>query len=260
MAEQWINKQTIITRTKRSHDCPSPNPSIPFHIYQTWHSKTLPPNMYKCVETLKKQNPEFKHFLFDDGDCRDFIKGHFGKSILNAYDHLYPGQYRADLWRYCILYIYGGVYIDIKYKCSNGFKLCEIMDKERFVVERPGYWAENRWGVYNGLMVCKPRNKLMLACIKRVVENVRTKYMGFSELYPTGPGLIGELYFKDIRKTENLDKLKDLELYFNPKKDDQIIYKHSLVLEAYAGYRKEQSKTQVRPHYSKLWEEEKVYV
>ena len=56
---------------------PDYNPVIPMDIYQTWHTKDLPPKMRERVELLKAQNPRFNHHLFDDNDCREFIKTHF---------------------------------------------------------------------------------------------------------------------------------------------------------------------------------------
>ena len=43
---------------------------IPLNIFQTWETKQLPPKMKECVESIKYENPEFKHYLFDDKDCR----------------------------------------------------------------------------------------------------------------------------------------------------------------------------------------------
>ena len=37
--------------------------TIPLNIFQTWHSKTMPPKMTICVEKLKLQNPEFNYYL-----------------------------------------------------------------------------------------------------------------------------------------------------------------------------------------------------
>ena len=83
--------------------------------------------MNERVETLKKQNPQFKYHLFDDNDCREFIKNHFREDVLYAYDHLIPGAYKADLWRYCVLFIKGGIYLDIKYTPLNGFKFINLI-------------------------------------------------------------------------------------------------------------------------------------
>lgn len=53
------------------------NSIIPLKIYQTWYTKNLPPKMKERVELLKVDNPQFEHCLFDDNDCREFIKNNF---------------------------------------------------------------------------------------------------------------------------------------------------------------------------------------
>ena len=106
---------------------------IPPNIFQTWHTKFLPPQMSKAVNTIRILNPGFNYFLFDDNDCREFIKTHFKPDVLDAYDSLIPGAYKADLWRYCVLFIHGGIYMDIKYTPLNGFKFINLTEKEHFV-------------------------------------------------------------------------------------------------------------------------------
>ena len=106
---------------------------IPLNIYQTCATKDLTQKMRERLELLKHQNPRFNHHLFDDNDCREFIKTHFKPDVLYAYDMLIPGAYKADLWRLCILFIKGGIYMDIKLCCINGFKLIELTEEEHFV-------------------------------------------------------------------------------------------------------------------------------
>ena len=72
--------------------------------------------MQKAIDNLQTCNPELEYFLFDDNDCIEFIKTHFENDVVDAYYRLIPGAYKADLWRYCVMYIEGGIYIDIKYK------------------------------------------------------------------------------------------------------------------------------------------------
>ena len=50
------------------------NNIIPLNIYQTWHTKNLPPLMKKSVDLIKRNNPSFSYYLFDDNDCVEFIK------------------------------------------------------------------------------------------------------------------------------------------------------------------------------------------
>ena len=264
---------------------------IPLDIYQTWHTKDLPPKMKACVERLKKCNPEFNHHLYDDEDCRNFIKNHFDRDVLNAFDSLIPGAYKADLWRYCILYKKGGIYIDIKFQCENGFKLIEMaVDPENFVLDRPfsskrmplqhelnlvnmpnyynavynkidtTYWKNRNIGLYNAVMASKPNNPILLKCIVNIVENVKTNYYGFNALYPTGPGLLGEEYFgSDIRS-----KLKNIK-YFNSINGYFILNKKKMILSQYPEYRYEQqkygkkSKNGENTYYDYLWRNKSIY-
>jgi hypothetical protein len=76
--------------------------------------------------------------------------------VLNAFNSLVPGAFKADLWRYCILYINGGIYLDIKYKCINNFKLIALTEREYFVNDRPSKC------MYNALIAVKPFNKITL--------------------------------------------------------------------------------------------------
>ena len=53
----------------------------------------------------------------------DWVKNNFESDVLYAYDSLIPSSYKSDLFRYCILYKYGGIYLDIAFESQNNFKL-----------------------------------------------------------------------------------------------------------------------------------------
>ena len=57
---------------------------IPKKIFQTWHTKDLPPKMSENIEYIKKIHPDFEHYLFDSEDCRIFIKHYFDSSVINS--------------------------------------------------------------------------------------------------------------------------------------------------------------------------------
>jgi len=227
---------------------------IPLKIFQTWHTKDLPENMKKCVQLLKIQNPEFEHFLFDDNDCREFIEKNFSNDVLFAFDSLIPGAYKSDLWRYCVLYIHGGIYLDIKYHCFNGFKLIYLTDKEYFIKDRP----ENC--IYNALMITFPKNEIMLKCIDQIIENVKTKNYGRGCLYPTGPGLLGSFL---------INEYNNLRFFYKQINNDIICDKLSIcdkenndceVLISYNNYRIEQNNFQKTKHYGILYDTKNIYL
>jgi hypothetical protein len=219
------------------------NSVIPLNIYLTWGTKELPIKMQENVDRMRKVNPEFNIQLYDDYDCRKFIKKHFSKDILTAFDTLKPGAYKADLWRLCILYINGGIYSDIKFNCINNFKFIALTEREHFILDRPGYWKEGNIGLHNAILVAKSKNILFLRCINKISENVKNKNYDYSELYPTGPGLLGEEYIKKLRENEstmNIQvELNKLDLCL--EENEQIIFNNVPILKTnYKEYRDEQ--------------------
>ena len=231
---------------------------IPKKLFQTWHTKKVPHHMQNAIDTLKKCNPDLEYYLFDDNDCIEFIKTHFEADVADTYKRLIPGAYKADLWRYCVMYIEGGVYVDIKYQCMNGFQFVDIMDREHLVLERPDYSDNYIYGIYNGLIIAKPKNPLFLDCIQHIVHNVNTRHYGKNSLAPTGPGLLGALYFKNIHT--NIKKIHDFDLYFNlVNENDSIIYKNQVILQSYPEYRTEQRNNQNKYHYGILWNNRNIY-
>ena len=112
---------------------------IPKKIFQTWHSSDLPPKMRENTMKLQKNHPDFEYYLFDDESCRKFIEMNFDSEVVGAFDQLVPGAYKADLWRYCVLYTHGGIYLDIKFHTTPTVNLREFLDKEYFVRDLPNY-------------------------------------------------------------------------------------------------------------------------
>ena len=225
------------------------NSVIPLDIYQTWFTKELPPKMRERVALLKAQNPRFNHHLFDDNDCREFIKTHFKPDVLDAYDKLIPGAYKADLWRLCVLFINGGIYMDIKFCCVNGFRLIELTEKEHFAKDRPAN------SIYNALMSCKKGNMFLYKSIRQIVANVQNNYYGSHPLSPTGPFMLGSVIINN-----NLRFNIDMKHY---KKGGFIIYKNIFVISTeYPEYDKERSiqYNQInKQRYDKMWLDRNIY-
>ncbi len=223
--------------------------TIPLNIYQTWNTINLPPKMKQNVEKLKNDNSEFKHYLFDDNMCREFIKTHFNKDVLYTFDKLIPGAYKADLFRYCILYINGGIYLDIKYKCVNNFKFIYLIDKEYFVRDR--IYNDN-YGIFQALLICYPYNKILLKCIDDIINNVKNNLYLYNYTAPlmiTGPCLMNNYFSKNT--------ISDFKLNIESN-NNNINYNSLPILVSYPEYRTEQSKS-INKHYSKLYKEINIY-
>lgn len=222
--------------------------NIPPNIFQTWHTKDLPPLMKSAVNILKKTNPRFNYQLYDDNDCREFIKNNFDINILNTYDKLIPGAYKADLWRYCILYKYGGIYLDIKYIPVNGFKLLMLLEKEHYCLD-----IDNN-GIYNAILVCYPGNQMLWKAINQIVEHVRNKYYGNSCLDPTGPGLLSRYFSREEKN--NFDLKHEYLISCDYR---YILFNKYYVFQSYPGYIGEHGQFKKVEHYSSLWGARQIY-
>ena len=256
---------------------------IPLCIYQTWHTTSLPPKMQQAVNTIKAHNPEFQHFLYDDNMCREFIRDNFPEDVLRAYDYLIPGAYKADLWRYCILYKKGGIYLDIRYIPFENFKFLNLTKKEHFVIdletfdESPNFYRCESSGecrIYNALMVTLPGNKKLFDVINQVVCNVKNRFYGKNALEPTGPNLLKK-YFTDYEKlnielkhdfyntnskSNDYSMSNDYSKKNNFNQDNKIIKMNdNIILKSYEGYAFESKINSNKPHYGELWEKKNIY-
>lgn len=230
---------------------------IPMQIHQTWHSKDLPPKMKECVDILKNANPEFEYFIYDDDECRQFIVDNFDSIVINSYDRLIPGTFKADLWRYCILYEKGGVYLDIKYQCMPGFKLINLIENNKPVFVREYLGVQTNLStevVYTGIMITPPKNEIFMKCIRKICENVESKYYGTQHTEPTGPFLVGSFFTPE-------EKIAMEYAYYEKSGLGYIcnIKTHRDILSHYSQYRDEQRKYGKTGYWKELWKSRQIY-
>jgi mannosyltransferase OCH1-like enzyme len=95
--------------------------SIPKNIYQTHKSINYintKPKLVKAIKSWIKHGKEFNYFFYNNEMCDDFIKNNFDENVYKAYSMLPIAVMKADLWRYCIIYHYGGIYADTDTVCK----------------------------------------------------------------------------------------------------------------------------------------------
>ena len=182
-------------------------------VFHELSNAGLPPKMYNCVQSnllLNCVGVDCIHYLFCDADCREFIKNEYPPDVLMAYDRLIPTAFKADLWRYCVLYKYGGVYLDVKWGFRNhtmqrrlypntsslDINLRSIItafwgvsgmggDDCLLVLERDsvGLWPSGRFGIHNAFIITQPKNPLLLDCIFSIVSSAKSKTGGIDRCW-----------------------------------------------------------------------------
>lgn len=243
----------FINETSFLEEAPRVKEVIPRHVFLTWKSKDFPPLMKASVEALKSQNPKFKFSFFDNDDCERFLSEHYPKEVLLAFRRLIPGAYKADLWRLCVLYKYGGIYLDIKFQCINGFQLSSLLDREYFATD--GTFLENGIAydsVYNAIIVCKKKSEYLLRGIVNIVRNVQEGFYGNSPYIITGPHLMGKCHH--FAKLEKHYPIK----FVLTDTADYVEMNGKGILKGYSGYRQE-IPPQNKSYYRHAWDLRKVF-
>jgi mannosyltransferase OCH1-like enzyme len=82
----------------------------------------IPKDIYICYKNLqelkeyssiwKELNPEYTLHLYDDQLCIDFLEKEYSSLHADIFKYIPDGPIKADFWRICILYRYGGLYVD----------------------------------------------------------------------------------------------------------------------------------------------------
>jgi len=234
---------------------------IPKNIFQTMKTNKLPIQMKQSIDTWINLNPEYSYNFYDDKKCRTFIKNNFDNKVLNAYDKLIPGAYKADLWRYCVLYKYGGVYIDIDTITIKPLR--DIIEPDdTFISSRD----KNKDAIYNAFIASVPGHPFLYKMINYIIENIETNYYGNNSLEPTGPYGFGKVIKNMIGLNDifpvgtfemNNYKLKMLDFPINSK---FIYYLNTPVfIYKYPEYTNNITKYKLSNDYNYLWNLGMIY-
>jgi hypothetical protein len=220
---------------------------IPANLFTFYHDiSKIPKVMNEKYKKMVRENPEFNFKLFDIKSGREFISQNFGPYVLIAYDKLKPYSYKSDLFRYCYIYINGGIYVDIKYISLNNFKFIDLLDKE-YLVSEP-------IGIQNCLLVLQPKNEMIFRCIHTIKKLVLNNFYAKTPLF-TGPFLLSEKY----KKLYNENRI-DTDLTWRVENNLQCIYKKDcLILREYPRYRKDLLTVSDQPHYTEMFWSKNIY-
>ena len=178
----------------------------------------------KSIEKSMKNNPYLEYYIYDDKQSKLFLKKYFNKDVLHAYNTLIPYAYKSDLVRFCLLYIFGGIYIDLKLVLNpinvSFFKKFDYhFAKNRRLGGKSWKIVENSF-----LFFKKPGNPLLKKVIERIVDNVKRRDKTSHKLYISGPMLLGE-YLKDLQPTLKFKGQK------KPKR--KFIYSYNFLIKIY---------------------------
>lgn len=167
------------------------NRKIPFIIFKTGPLTILPAEIQVVIDNSCKKLRS-KYYYFNDQMCYLFIKNNYNSKILMAYDSLIPTAYKADLWRFCVLYKFGGIYSDLSQEILSSYNIniddCDILlVKDRTICNS----SDN---IQISFMATTPMNNFFKYVIDNLTKDILNKRKGICSLDVTGPVYIGRLY------------------------------------------------------------------
>lgn len=139
-------------------------------------------------KALLERNKDWSYYCLTDRECEEFISREYSGEIYQAWSLINPayGAAKADFLRYCLMYKYGGLYLDIKSTCTR--PLSEVIkDEDQYLL---GQWDNKTgdlhqcWGLHDELQYCKggefqqwfiaclPAHPFLARVIKRITHNI----------------------------------------------------------------------------------------
>jgi mannosyltransferase OCH1-like enzyme len=202
---------------------------IPKKIFQSHKSFDYvksDPNLLNAVNSWKKYSPEYSHNFFTDQECDEFMQKNFKGIVYNCYKKLGMGVMKADLWRYCIIYHYGGIYAD-----TDTVLLCnpnDIINNKNNLVIVP----ENNVHLCQWIFAAPPRNPILKSVIDLSVHRIQSEMDNVSVKkhvvhYLTGPGVFTDGIEKYLKKN-NLETYNERNQYINYPHNIMHVYSHDL--------------------------------
>lgn len=235
---------------------------LPLTLYQSWGTNKVSLKMREAIYSILDMNPELEYYLYSDQKCLEFIEDNFSSEVVDAFNVFKPGAYKSDLWRYCILYIKGGLYLDIKY-----YAVAPIV---QYLREHPTVYVQGIPSIchetsiflreaYNGFMVSPPNNRVYKDCIDDIVNSTKLKLYKASPLDITGPCLQLKMLKKYKSDAEiRAEPFTYSRPIFTLTWIDNIYHNDVKVFTSYKEYRWEQ-KSNKKNYYFVKWLKGDVY-
>jgi mannosyltransferase OCH1-like enzyme len=131
--------------------------------------------MSRLIESFKQSGWEYT--FYDDATAAEFLSQHFPPEVREAYDSILPGAFKADLFRYCVLLIKGGVYADMDVLLETNLNEAIASDVGFMTpIDEPGIHVGHRSCLWNGFLAVAPGHPFLARTIEIVVNNIRNRF------------------------------------------------------------------------------------
>ena len=197
-----LSLKHAVYRNLRTSTCDRSDTTLRY-IWGLWSKQRVP----KIFRTVVSQNHNFVrarrtviHNKFDVWDAVKKIDQEV-PGFLNVYSRVPRNVCKADLGRYALMYLYGGMYLDLDVEITD----CSVLEVPRSkelvcFYERDGFFPAQKNQVANYAFVANPHSKVLKAVIQRSVElcsaHIHSKWSDEDVLAFTGPTMFSNQIFQ----------------------------------------------------------------
>ena len=192
--------------------------AIPKLIHQTYKNYDLPSTYKMCQTEIKRLHPDFEYRFYTDHDMDTLMKNEFPE-YYEKFNQLPRMIMKIDMFRYFLMYKYGGLYTDMDYLMFKPFDFLNA------AVVIPTNRDRNEKGTLTSLGNCifasTPNHQFWKSLIDTLftIDRANMPYSGFDHvIQSTGPMFVFDMYSKYHNKGDIF--VPERMLFHPPTKTD----------------------------------------
>ncbi|ARF09146.1 glycosyltransferase [Catovirus CTV1] len=179
---------------------------IPKIIHQIWlqGENNIPKDYPNYSESWKKLNPNFEYILWDQSNIENLIKKYF-PDFLSKFNNYPKLVQKVDAAKYIILYVYGGVYVDMDLECLKNiddllnYQKIMLLKCDLNILTKLYFYHTSGTILQNCFAASVPKHNFWIHCVQLMMnQDIKQSYFELLEKYifrTTGPKLITDAYY-----------------------------------------------------------------
>ncbi|MGJ1388225.1 glycosyltransferase family 32 protein [Sphingobacterium spiritivorum] len=156
--------------------------AIPKIIYQTFKTDKIPLLTRFYIWRFMRKNKSFSYKFYNDAKISQFIEKNFDKRTFDAYNLLQIGAAKADFFRYAVLYIHGGIYLDLDSDITADLDKFLLEDDVAVITKENGRHLYAQWA-----LIYDKGHPFLKRTIDLMVHNIETNAFPHDVHAMTGP-------------------------------------------------------------------------
>merc|ERR1719440_2455111 len=138
---------------------------FPAQLIMTGKPETMeemPADIQANIMNTRSLSKGLRFRWFGDKACRQYIKDHYDKELVEMYDSQLEGMYRGDICRTAVIYNEGGFYLDVDVEMA--VPITSIVDKDTTFASAFSINGD----IFNAVLAAEPRSEIMAENLEEI--------------------------------------------------------------------------------------------